>query len=107
MNKISKLCAMIAVSITMVSCGNKSQDVFIGKWQDVNESSSYFTISKTDKGLALIASNESSPIDIQIDGNNIVVDGATLTFDEKDNQLSLPGLFDTKIIFKKVNTEQK
>lgn len=90
----------------LIGCNNSS-DKFIGKWQDPTESASSFTIIKTDKGIELQSSGESSTIRVDVDGNKLMVDGTTLTLDEQGNELSMPGLFNSKIIFKKINTEQK
>ena len=98
--------ALVAVAIFLVSCG-KSDDKYIGAWQDTSDSSPAFTISKSDKGLVLQATGESATIEVSASGDSLSVDGTTFTFDEQKQELSAPGLFDSKITFKKAAGEQK
>lgn len=102
-NYLVKIVGGLGIGLLLSSCGNNATNKFVGTWQEVNESASYFVISKTDKGLVLKSPGESSTISVTISGNDLIVDGTNLTLDEKNNELSMTGLFDKKIIFKKVN----
>lgn len=97
---------LIAVAVFIISCG-KSESGYLGKWQDANDPSATFTISKSDSGLTLQTSGESNTIAAVATGNNLVVDGTTFTLDEQKQELSTNGLFDSKIVFKKITEAGK
>ena len=90
----------------LASCG-KSDNKYIGTWQDASDSNATFTISNSDKGLLLQTSGESATLAVTAHDDSLTVDGATFTLDEQKQELSTPGLFDSKIVFKKVAGEQK
>lgn len=109
MKKISIVLAIVALTIVavfLVACGN-SDAKYIGTWQDATDATSTFTISKGDKGLVLQTSGESSAVEADASGDTLTVDGAKFSLDEQKQELSADGLFDSKIIFKKISGEQK
>lgn len=92
---------LVAVALFLISCG-KSESKYLGKWQDANDASATFTISKSESGLTLQTSGESNMIPVVATGDNLTVDGTTFTLDEQKQELSTNGLFDSKIVFKKI-----
>ena len=104
---ISLAAALMLVGISLTACGNSADKNFIGTWQDASDASATFVISKSDKGLVLQTTGESATIAVEANGNNLNVDGTNFTFDEQKQELSAPGLFDSKIVFKKVVGEPK
>ena len=96
----------IVLAVFLASCG-KSDNKYIGTWQDASDSNATFTISNSDKGLLLQTSGESATLAVTAHDDSLTVDGATFTLDEQKQELSTPGLFDSKIVFKKVAGEQK
>lgn len=107
MKKIVLVSALIGAMGLLSSCGKSAENKFVGTWQDATDASSSFTINSSDKGLLLQANGESATLAVSAQGDSLNVDGATLTLDEQKQELSMPGLFDSKIIFKKVAGEQK
>ena len=104
----SKMAAVLAVASIFISgCGDSSAQKVIGNWQDAAESTSSFVISKTESGLVLQAAGESATLAVAIKGNALTVGDTTLTFDEQKNELSMLGLFNQQIVFKKINGDQK
>lgn len=101
------LAALVTTGVFLTACGGNADKNFIGTWQDASDTTATFTISKSDKGLVLQTTGESATIAVEASGNNLTVDGTTLTFDEQKQEMSAPGLFDSKIVFKKVGGEQK
>lgn len=98
---------LVVIGVFLTACGNNVDKNFIGTWQDANDTSATFVISKSDKGLVLQTTGESSTLAVEVKDNNLNIDGTTFTFDEQKQELSAHGLFDSKIVFKKVSGEQK
>lgn len=108
MKKISVLLlALTGGAVFLTACGQNADSKYIGKWADASDATTTFEITKSDKGLVLQKSDASGTIAVTAQGDSLTVDGATLTLDEQKQELSLPGLFDSKIVFKKVVGEQK
>lgn len=104
---ISLAAALMLLGISLTACGNNADKNFIGTWQDASDANATFVISKSDKGLVLQTTGESATLAVEANGNNLNVDGTSFTFDEQKQELLSPGLFDSKIVFKKVAGEQK
>lgn len=94
------------IFVLVAGCSDNPAKKFVGTWQDVTESSSSFVIVKTEQGLSLQAPGESS-VAVTINGNALTVGDTTLTLDEQKEQLSMSGLFNSQIVFKKVLGVQK
>jgi hypothetical protein len=107
MNKLCLTSACLLLLLSVVGCEDKSTTNFVGTWQMTTESVPSFIINKTEDKLIFKTIGESSGVDVQVKDNDLIVDGTTFTYDEKQNQLSVPGLFNTKITFKKVGESQK
>lgn len=102
---IIAIIAVVVIAIFLVSCG-KSDEKFVGKWVETNNPNSSFVISKSDKGL-VIQTGESTTIPAEAKGTTLTVDGSTFNLDEQKQELSVDGLFDSKIVFKKIASEAK
>lgn len=98
---------IVGTMVFLTSCGKSSESKYIGTWQDVTDPSAAFTISNSDKGLVLKASGESATLAVTAHDNSLAVDGVIFTLDEQKQELSVSGLFDSKIVFRKVAGEQK
>ncbi|HRG63319.1 MAG TPA: hypothetical protein PLP75_09945 [Burkholderiales bacterium] len=105
---MSKKLTLLLMScvIILAACSDNSTKKFVGTWQDVTESSSSFVIVQAEQGLSLQAPGESS-VAVTINGNALTVGDTTLTLDEQKEQLSMSGLFNSQIVFKKVLGVQK
>ena len=104
---ISLAAALMLVGISLTACGNNADKNFIGTWQDASDANATFVISKSDQGLVLQTTGESATLAVEAKDNDLNVDGTSFTCDEQKQELSAPGLFDSKIVFKKVAGEQK
>lgn len=104
---ISLAAVLMLVGVSLIACGNSADKNFIGTWQDTNDANATFVISKSDKGLVLQTTGESATLAVEANGTSLNVDGTNFTFDEQKQELSAPGLFDSKIVFNKVAGEQK
>lgn len=106
MKKISRIIALF-LPLFMVACNDSANEKFVGTWQDASSSMPAFVISKTDKGLVLQSTGESSSIAVQVSDNTLTVVDTKLTLDEQKHELSMPGLFGDPIVFKKVSKGDK
>ncbi len=94
------------ILVFAAGCSDNPAKKFVGTWQDVTESSSSFVIVQTEQGLSLQAPGESS-IAVTVNGDTLSVGDTTLTLDKQKELLSMPGLFNNRIEFKKVSGVQK